>query len=90
MPKPINKGKITRLILSPEQRAEIEAISQKLTGGYQHTYARVDASVRTVDGKLVAHVNAGDMERLREYAARPDEGTWQKCARDVLRANGLL
>ena len=82
-------GKATQLVLSEEQHAKLPSLAVG-QGGYQTVFARIRDNVKKVNGNLVATVYTNDLEKLREWAQRPDEGTWQDWARSVLTKNGQL
>lgn len=84
--KPKILGKITPLALTTKLHEELPGLSVG-RGGYQSTFARIQGSIKTINGKPVAHVIEKDMEKLREWAQRSDAGSWQDWARDALAEN---
>jgi hypothetical protein len=84
--KPKTLGKITPLVLTKELHDELPRLVTG-QGGYQGTFRRIHDSITIVDGKPVARLTPKDLESLREWAQRSDEGSWQDWARRALAAN---
>lgn len=79
-------GKATQPVLGKEQYEMLPGLSVG-EGGYQTVFARAKDSVKRVNVNPVATVCTNELQRLRERAQRPDEGSWQDRARSVLIAN---
>ena len=79
-------GRAKELVLTQEQLDKLQAYTVG-QGGNQSLCQRVCDSVKTKEGKLVAHVYEADMERINKLVQRPDEGSWQDVFRDIMKAN---
>ena len=79
-------GKGRGLVLTLAQRNKLQEYT-KGVGGFQDLCARVDHSIRTKDGKLVALVYEADMRRILEAAQNGDAGGWEGLFRDIMNAN---
>lgn len=79
-------GKATELTLTQDQYNKLQEYTTG-QGGYQSLCQRVHDSVKTKDGKLVAHVYEADMERINATVQRPDKGSWQDLFREIMNAN---
>lgn len=88
MPKPKTLGKITYLRLTAALHEQLSRLTTGI-GGYQSTCTQILDSVKMTDGTAIAHVTPVQLERLREWAARDDAGSWQDWARAALMLNGL-
>lgn len=78
------------LKLTAELRARLPGLASKEQGGYEVAFARFDHAAKPDgDGGFVIQVSAEDLARLKKWAARPDDGTWQKWARDALAHNDI-
>lgn len=79
-------GKATELTLTQLQYDKLQGCTTG-RGGNQGLCQRVHDSVKTKDGKLVAHVYEADMERINTAVQRQDRGTWQDLFREIMNAN---
>jgi len=79
-------GKAQELTLTQEQYDKLQAYTVG-QGGNQNLCQRVHESVKTKDGKLVAHVYEADMERINAMVQRPDKGSWQDLFREIVNGN---
>jgi len=79
-------GRVKELLLTQEQYDKLEGCTTG-RGGNQGLCQRVHDSVKTKDGKLVAHVYEADMERINTAVQRQDRGTWQDLFREIMNAN---
>ena len=82
-------GKATQLVLTKEQHEKLPALAVG-RGGYQTVFAKIYDSVKIVNGNPTAAVYTNELDKLKDWAQRPDEGSWQDWARSVLTANGLM
>ena len=88
--RPKVKGKVTRLVITKEQRDKLREYETNTTtgGGYQSLCGRVAHAAREQsDGTLATSVNGEDMERIRTAAAKQqagDTGGWQGLFKEIL------
>lgn len=88
--RPKVKGKVTKLVITPEQRDRLREYETNTTtgGGYQSLCGRVAHAAREhADGKLITAVNGDDMDRIRIAAAKQqsgDTGGWQGLFKEIL------
>lgn len=79
-------GKITELVVTPEQQATLMKCTTG-KGGNQSLCKRVYDSIEPRDGVLIAKVSQQDMERINTAVNRPDRGTWQDVFRGIMKNN---
>lgn len=60
------------------------------SGGNQTLCAELHRRARRTDGALSTLAYPKELERMKDYASRDDNGTWQRIYREILVANGLL
>jgi hypothetical protein len=76
-------GKWREFVLTPAQRDTIMN-AQHEGGGHEQLYGRLAYAIRTRDdGTIVMKIVGDDVERLKKLAARNDNGTWQRLAREL-------
>jgi len=72
--------------------AELRARLPELTGGsggYQSTFDRLGGNIKSVNSEFVLTIAEEDLKRLKKWALRADNGSWQEWARDVLKHNSM-
>jgi hypothetical protein len=79
-------GRVYELVVTQSQRDKLQEYTQG-QGGYQSLSRRIHDSIRGKNGKLVAHVNQYDLDRVLEAAAHGSEGGWQGLFRDIAATN---
>ena len=82
-------GKAMPLAMTSHQHAELPQLAVG-KGGYQTVFAKINDSVRIVNGVPTATVYTNELDKLKEWAQRSDAGSWQDWARAVLTANNLI
>lgn len=59
-------------------------------GGYQSVCRRIAESAKSFfNGEFVARIAETDLEHLKDWARRSDDGGWQELARGVLAHNEI-
>lgn len=58
-------------------------------GGNQTLCADLHRRAKRVDGILQTVAYAKELDRMKDYANRHDNGTWQRLYREIMDANGI-
>ena len=76
------------LRLTQDLRHRIAAL-QSSGDEYQAAYAKIESDIRPAGSEFVVRVSEADITRIKYWAQRPDESSWQQWARDVLAHNRI-
>ena len=85
------RGRLTKLTMTPVQSVEAKEFGtiKKTTGGYQTVFGEIARLTSVINGTHVSQVYDDDLVKLKKWAARADEGSYQRWSRDVLAANKI-
>jgi hypothetical protein len=88
MPKPRKSFKTVKLKLTVEHYRKLPSLTAN-QGGWQTPYQYLAQYVRPDGDGYVTRARESDIEKLKEYAQRPDDGTYEKTAFEILQLNGI-
>jgi hypothetical protein len=88
MPKPTKTFKTQQLKLTAEQVAKLPTLTAN-QGGWQTPYQYMAQTVKKVGDEYVAGVRDSDLEKLKEFALKASDGTWERTALEILKHNGI-
>lgn len=90
-PKSRTRGRAVKLGMTHEhyKLAKDYGTVKQTPGGYQSAFAEITRLTRKEGGGFVTVIYDDDLTRLKTWAAREDNGSYQRWARDVLEANGI-
>lgn len=88
MPKPTKSFRTIELKLTAEHYEKLPSLT-KNTGGWQTPFQYMAQTVKSVSDGYVARARESDIKKLKEFALKSEDGTWEKTALEILELNGI-
>lgn len=88
MPKPKIGPKTIQVKIPAELVDAIKAVTST-PGTWQRPYQRIAESLKKTGAEFVGRVREDDLAKMKEWAKNPGEGSYERWAAEILKANGI-
>jgi hypothetical protein len=88
MPKPKASYQTTQLKIPADLVEQIRAVTST-PGTWQRPFQRIAQSMKKIGDDYVGRVRDEDLQKMKEWALDPGNGSYERWSADILELNGI-